>query len=106
LVLSTIVEQVEEIHRASPARQSRHKKWFCMNYSDVSEYKPLGSNPYEPYFEKIARVQVRGDKKSITGKVVAISERFLTLEHLDGRKTLIRTDDISVISAIPKKAVV
>lgn len=71
----------------------------------VSEFKPLGSNPYEPYFEKVVRVLVRGDVKSITGKVIAVSDRFLTLQHLDKRTTLINVDDLSYITALAPRRV-
>lgn len=72
----------------------------------VSTFKSMGENPCEPYYEKIARVQVRGDVKSITGKVISISDRYITLEHLDKRTTLIRIEDISVISAVSPKAAI
>lgn len=73
-----------------------------MQYNDVNTFKSIGDDPWEPYFGKLARAQVRDDKKSIAGRVVAVSDRFITLQHLDGRRTLIRTDDIMTLAMLPE----
>jgi hypothetical protein len=75
-----------------------------MEYRDVLQYKPLECNPYERYYRKIVRIQPVGAKKSIKGEVVAITDLHLTLEHLDGRKTLVRLSEIGVISEMPYKS--
>lgn len=75
-----------------------------MQYGNVSEFKPLESiNPYERYYRKIVRVQPIGSPTSINGEVVSITDRHITLEHLDGRRTLIRLAAIDVISEVPRK---
>jgi len=43
-------------------------------------------------------------KKSIKGEVVSITDRHLTLEHIDGRRSLVRLSEIGVISEVPYKA--
>jgi len=75
-----------------------------MKYKDVLQYKPLECNPYEQYYRKIVRVQPVGAKKSIKGEVVSITDRHLTLEHIDGRRSLVRLSEIAVISEVPYKA--
>lgn len=75
-----------------------------MQYGNVSEFKPLESiNPYERYYRKIVRIQPIGSPKSINGEVVSITDRHITLEHLDGRRTLIRLSEVGVISEVPRK---
>ncbi len=75
-----------------------------MQYGNVSEFKPLELiNPYERYYRKIVRIQPIGTTKSINGEVVSITDRHITLEHLDGRRTLIRLAAIDVISEVPRK---
>jgi hypothetical protein len=74
-----------------------------MNYDNVNEFKSLGNNPYEQYYKKIVRIQPRGDSRSISGEVVSITDRHLTLEHLDKRTTLIRLTEIAVITEAPRR---
>jgi ribosomal protein S1 len=69
-----------------------------MNYSDVCTFKTLGNNPYEKFYEKIVRIQPRGDTRSISGKVTVLTDRHLTLQHKDGRETVIRLSEIAVIT--------
>ena len=38
--------------------------------------------------------------KPIAGRFVSLSEKFVTLEHRDGRHTRIRRRDISIVSQI------
>jgi len=40
------------------------------------------------------------DARPITGRMISISKRYLTLEHRDGRITKIRRDDVSIISQV------
>jgi len=74
-----------------------------MQYSEVQEFKPIEYNPYERYYRKIVRIQPIGNSKSINGEVVSITDRHITLEHLDGRRSLIRLSEIAVISEVPRK---
>jgi hypothetical protein len=78
-----------------------------MKNNDVPEFKPLGTttNPYEQYLKKIVRIQTRGDSRSISGEVIGISDRHLTLEHLDSRTTLVRLSEIAVITETPRRVV-
>ena len=76
-----------------------------MIYSDVTQYKPLvEGNPYERYYRKIVRIQLVGAKRGIRGEVVSVTDTHLTLEHLDGRRTIIRLSEIGAISEVPHKA--
>lgn len=74
-----------------------------MQYSDIVEFKPIGVNPYERYYRKIVRIQPIGSQKTINGEVVLLTDRHITLEHLDGRRSLIRLSEIAVISEVPRK---
>lgn len=76
-----------------------------MNYN-VNEFKRTGVNPYEKYYKNIVRIQPRGDSRSISGKVISITDKHLTLEHLDKRTTLIRLSEIAVITEAPRRAVI
>jgi hypothetical protein len=75
-----------------------------MQYCKVPEFKSLESiNPYERYYRKIVRIQPIGSEKSINGEVVLLTDRHITLEHLDGRRSLIRLSEVAVISEVPRK---
>ncbi len=74
-----------------------------MNYSTVPVHNSLDINPYERYYRKIVRIQPIGSDKSINGEVVLLTDRHITLEHLDGRRSLIRLSEIAVISEVPRK---
>ena len=77
-----------------------------MEYTDTPTYKPIAYNPFEQYYKHVSRVFVKGDNRAITGEVIKISDKYLTLEHLDGRTTLVKIEDISSISIItPRTAV-
>jgi hypothetical protein len=75
---------------------------FAMNYI-VPQYIPSGSTPYEQYYRKIVKVQPIGSSHTVKGEVVSITDRHITLEHLDGRRSLIRLSEIAVISEVPCK---
>jgi hypothetical protein len=77
-----------------------------MQYDDVKELKTLGNNPFEAYHGKVVRIQARSDLRSINGQVVSVTDRHLTLEHLDKRTTVIRLSEIAVITEIARKLVV
>jgi hypothetical protein len=74
-----------------------------MEYTTASEFKPLDINPYERYYRKIVRIQPIGSDKSINGEVVSLTDRHITLEHLDKRRSLVRLSEIAVISEVPRK---
>jgi hypothetical protein len=75
-----------------------------MEYTDTPTYKPIAYNPFEQYYKQVSRVFVKGDNRAITGEVIRISEKYLTLEHLDRRTTLVKIEDISSISIITPRA--
>jgi hypothetical protein len=70
-----------------------------MDDSIVNGYK---DNPFEQYFKKLVRIQARGDSRTVNGEVIEITDRYLTLQHRDGRKSLVKLSQISVISEIPR----
>jgi len=70
--------------------------------SAINEYKPLGQNPFEKYIGTVVKVQVTEDRKGLTGCVTAVLGGFLEVEHLDGRRTLIKIDQIVFLSPIRK----
>jgi hypothetical protein len=77
-----------------------------MNNIGNNEYNIIDSNPFESYYNKLVRIQVRGDARSVNGEVIAINGNYLTLQHKDGRTSLIKLSQISVITEIPKAKVV
>jgi len=74
-----------------------------MYYTQVNEFKGSYTNPYDGYYRKIVRIQPIGAVKTVNGEVVSITDRHITLEHLDGRRSLIRLSEIAVISEVPRK---
>jgi hypothetical protein len=74
-----------------------------MNY-DVPIFNVTGnSTNYDRYFKKIVRVIVPGEERPITGRLIEISDRFLTLEHLNGRCTLVKAADVSTMAELPER---
>ncbi len=73
-----------------------------MTNTDTQTLKPL----YASYYEKIVRLNLRNNTMSTSGKVIDIGEIFLTLEHRDGRKTLIRLSEIAAIVEVPRREAV
>ena len=89
--------------RRVDARRTQQEK-TVMIYSDVTQYKPLVEcNPYERYYRKIVKVYLVGAKRGIRGEVVSVTDRHLTLEHLDGRRTIILLSEIGAISEVPHR---
>ncbi len=73
-----------------------------MNYS-VSEYKNISKEEeFSDLLGLIVSIVVAGYGKTITGRLVSLSDSFLTLEHRDGRQSKVRRRDISYIAPIPK----
>lgn len=77
-----------------------------MNNISSNEYNIIDSNPFESYYNKLVRIQVRGDARSVNGEVISINGNYLILQHKDGRTSLIKLSQISVITEIPKAKVV
>ena len=77
-----------------------------MNNISSNEYNIIDSNPFESFYNKLVRIQMRGDARSVNGEVIAINGNYLTLQHKDGRTSLIKLSQISVITEIPKDKVV
>ena len=71
-----------------------------MNNISSNEYNSIDSNPLESYYNKLVRIQVRGDARSVNGEVIAINGNYLTLQHKDGRTSLIKLSQISVICVV------
>ena len=78
-----------------------------MNYTTV-EYKSISSkeDEFAEHFGTIVSVVVVGYGRTVAGKIVELSDAFITLEHLDGRRSNVRRRDISLISPIPAREVV
>lgn len=72
----------------------------------VPIYKPIYSEDgqYGRYFKKIVIVIVPGEERPITGRLIEISDRFLTLEHLNGRCTFVKAADVSTMAELPERA--
>lgn len=73
-----------------------------MNYP-TAEFKTLTTkDEFAEYKGLIVSIVVTGYGRTIAGEVIELSEKFITLEHRDGRRTRIRRRDISLISPIPE----
>jgi RNase P/RNase MRP subunit p29 len=75
---------------------------MCFNLSEynVSEFKPIDHNPFEKFYGKVVRVKVKDDPRGIAGRVAVLTDRIMELSHKDGRRTVIRIDEIAVISSV------
>jgi hypothetical protein len=78
-----------------------------MNYPTI-EYKNISSkeDEFAELLETIVSVVVVGYGRTVAGKLVELSDAFITLEHRDGRRSKIRRRDISLISPIPAREAV
>ena len=78
-----------------------------MNYPTI-EYKNISSkeDEFAERLETIVSVVVVGYGRTVAGKLVELSDAFITLEHRDGRRSKIMRRDISLISPIPAREAV
>ena len=78
-----------------------------MNYLTI-EYKSISSkeDEFAELLETIVSVVVVGYGRTVAGKLVELSDTFITLEHRDGRRSKVRRRDISLISPIPAREAV
>ena len=72
-----------------------------MNY-DVPIFKDSGNTQYDRYLKKIVRIVVDGESQSMAGRLIEISERFLTLQHRNGLTTTVRAADIITLAELPE----
>ncbi len=73
-----------------------------MNYS-VSEYKNISKEEeFSDLLGTIVSIVIAGYGKTVVGRLVSLSDSFLTLEHKDGRQSKVRRRDISYIAPIPR----
>jgi hypothetical protein len=74
-----------------------------MNYPTL-EHKNLShrEDEFAEHLGAIVSVVVVGYGRTLAGKLVELSDAFVTLEHRDGRRSKIRRRDISLISPIPQ----
>lgn len=66
---------------------------------DYEEFKSI----YSKQIGKVVRAKVKDDHKGITDRLVGITDQFIELIHLDGRSTIVRIDEIVVLSLVPGK---
>ena len=71
-----------------------------MSKYQVHEFKGLDYQPFEKYIGKVVRIKVKDDPKGITGRIAVLTDRFIELSHMDGRSTIIRTDEVALISPV------
>jgi hypothetical protein len=78
-----------------------------MNYTTI-EYKNISSteDEFAELLETIVSVVIVGYGRTVAGKLVELSDAFITLEHRDERRSKIRRRDISLISPIPAREAV
>jgi hypothetical protein len=77
---------------------------ICMNYITTEhKYLSLKEDEFAEILGAIVSIVIAGYGRTIAGKLIELSDQFVTLEHRDGRRTKIRRRDISLISPIPTK---
>jgi len=79
-----------------------------MLHTNVEVFKPVGVNssatPVKRFLNKLLRVQPHYDPRALTGVAIDIDAEFLTLEHKDGRVTMVRIADIATISELGRSS--
>lgn len=77
-----------------------------MNYP-TSEFKSVSSkkDEFEEHLGAIVSIVIEGYGRTVAGKLVELSDSFITLEHRDGRRSKVRRRDISLISPVPAREV-
>ncbi len=58
-------------------------------------------NEFEPLLGQIIRIESEKHKLPLFGRLISISDQFLTIERIDGRTTIIRKK--SILAAEPVK---
>jgi hypothetical protein len=73
-----------------------------MNYI-TSEFKSLSfkEDEFAEHLGTIVTIVVVGYGRTVAGKLVELSDSYITLEHRDGRRSKVRRRDISLISPVP-----
>ena len=71
-----------------------------MSEYEVQTFKGLDYQPFEKFVGKIVRIKVKDDPKGITGRLAVLTDRFIELMHMDGRSTVIRVDEVALISPV------
>jgi hypothetical protein len=64
-------------------------KTFCSSYDELAQYE-----------DQIVIISLEGTHRSIAGRVIGLSDSYVTLEKKDGRRALIRRKAISAIEPI------
>jgi len=59
------------------------------------------TNEFDPLLGKLIRIDTEYHKLPVFGKLIAVSDQFLTIERADGRTTIIRRK--AVLAADPVK---
>jgi hypothetical protein len=70
----------------------------------TSEYKTISSkqDEFAEHLGTIVSIVIEGYGRSIAGKLVELSDSYITLEHRDGRRSKVRRRDVSLISPVPE----
>jgi hypothetical protein len=77
-----------------------------MHYTTPEYKSPPEMDEFEEHFGTIVSILVKGHNRTVAGRLVELSDSFLTLEHRDGRRSKIRRRDISLISPVPMREAV
>jgi len=74
-----------------------------MDYPTLEHRNPSHKeDEFAEHLGTIITVVVVGYGRTLAGKLVELSDAFITLEHRDGRRSKIRRRDISLISPVPE----
>ncbi len=97
-----ILSRFLEKNRRDRAKRSLWHKVIVMIYV-TTDYKTASykKDEFEEHLGIIVSVVIEGYSRTVAGKLVELSESFVTLEHRDGRRSKIRRRDIALISPVP-----
>jgi hypothetical protein len=70
-----------------------------MNYITYSHKSITARYEFEPFFELPVKTKLTTGRQ-LVGRLVAISDKYLTLRFRDGRETEVRCDQIAAISGL------
>lgn len=57
-------------------------------------------NKFVPFLGEIIRIDTEYHKLPLFGRLIAISEKFLTIERVDGRTTIIRRKAVLAVEPV------
>lgn len=86
---------MRDAYSDKPLRRPKKPKMETKNMTEKTK------NEFSPLLGQIIRIESENHKLPLFGRLLSVSEQFLTIERVDGRTTIIRRK--AVLAAEPVK---